>query len=211
MENLFIDHDVFYIKYDSLSVLELFHTLNNSWTGELQCVKLVVAICASWTGFFLLYHLRFYRMLVFNPGRRVSRTLFLDRLWLRRKHVEETENCTTWVWWSELKAQRVIGSLAAHRAWLVWNWIENIASKFQARKIWKTCLAARLPGLFEWILFLEKPHAALHCRSLLLSSFSICLFKCPIYHIETDLLRPNGMKNTHLCCLSFQSENNDSF
>lgn len=30
MENLFIDHDVFYIKYDSLSALELFHTLNNS-------------------------------------------------------------------------------------------------------------------------------------------------------------------------------------
>lgn len=53
MEDLFIDHHVFYIKYDSLSALE---------------------------PFFLLYHLRFYRMLVFNPGRRVPRTLFLDRL-----------------------------------------------------------------------------------------------------------------------------------
>lgn len=30
MEDLFIDHHVFYIKYDSLSALEPFHTPNDS-------------------------------------------------------------------------------------------------------------------------------------------------------------------------------------
>lgn len=162
-------------KYDSLFT---------HWTMAECLNRLHKKLFEGW--FITCIFLRF----VFNPGRGVWRTTFLDQLWLRlytQGSNWKLRHLGAVVWKStlhELKAQRVIRSRPAHGARLVWNQIENIASKFQAwemRKNTSGCTTVR----FIWMDFIfSKGHVLLctsaPCRSCL--SLSAC-FKGPMCHI----------------------------
>lgn len=141
------------------------------------------------------------------------RSLSLDRLWLSRCTC--SSNCKPHhlgvaVWKStlhEFKAQHVIRSLPAHGAWLVRNQIESIASEFQSWKknIRKTWLAARPPGLFEWIFISRKATCCFAGRSPSLLSFSICLFQRSNVP-QSDSSISTDWKYKMLCWLFFQMQ-----
>lgn len=155
-----MDHNVFSVcMCPSMTACSHTNQWLNGFTGAWSSGKLIVQAALMHSTFSAL-SLAVLSSLFLNPGRREKRTLLLDPLWLRlyaRGGNWKPHHRGVVVWKStlhELKAQRVIRSLPAHGAWLVWNQIENIAFTFQWWKMRKTWLAAWLSDLFEWILFL---------------------------------------------------------